>query len=208
MDIGSRGRVCPAIFFRNDEVLACPVWRALRHRRSGRANTYSPSHAALRPAQPANRGIPPLGVSQVWGGGGIQTPGCVVIVYEDTSSWEDGLGRLPAMKRAPEFCNAPCPESRLPAQRVEPQKSRSSVQREQSNARVSARYDQSSSSLPRSRSPAAVSRCANTARYSPPQGHQELPCQTSMRCCRRRDTHDSNHPPSATRRCRGRFSAC
>ena len=24
---------------------------------------------------------------------------------------EDGLGRLPAMKRAPELCNAPCPEA-------------------------------------------------------------------------------------------------
>jgi hypothetical protein len=42
----------------NDYGLPCPVWRALRHRRPERANTYPPSHAALRPAQPTNRGMP------------------------------------------------------------------------------------------------------------------------------------------------------
>ena len=208
MDIGSRGRVCPPFFLGMTKswLARCGERYVIDDQGEQIPTLFHTPPCALY--SPPTEAYPHWASPQVWGGGGIQTPGCVVIVYEDTSSWEDGLGRLPAMKRAPEFCNAPCPESRLPAQRVEPQKSRSSVQREQSNARVSARYDQSASSLPRSRSPAAVSRCANTARYSPPQGHQELPCQTSMRCCRRRDTHDSNHPPSATRRCRGRFSAC
>lgn len=52
------------------------------------------------------------------GDGGIQTPGCIVILYEDASSWKDGLGWLPATKRAPELYNALGPESCLPAQGV------------------------------------------------------------------------------------------